>query len=296
MPGLNTTGAPNTRDYLLGRGRILLATLDAATGLPNADGFRDLGNSPEFNLTASAEDLRHQSSRECLKFTDARFTISQEVELSFTLDEINFQNLASFVSGTTSSYDNGHDSAWAAHEDSIVSSSVVLGRWYQLYDDDAGAPAHGTRRVYNLDATGCVYSFEEDPAGTPTALVEGTDFEIDEQLGLVRFLPTAVNVSDGDVVGWALTTAATTPQDLDQVNALKLAAVEGALLFISENAGECGQKVEFLFHKVSLTADGDAAMIGDELTTLSFNGVAEVNSQVTDESQVLTVRTYDMLA
>lgn len=289
MPGLNSTGAPNTEDYNLGRGRIYLADIVSATGLPSANGFRDVGNTPEFTMTVDVQDLRHQSSRECVKFTDKRFIVSQELGLGFQVDELNFQNWSDFLAGSTETYDNPHDTTWANHEDAVVSSAVVLGNWYELKDDNGA-------RVYNINATGCVYSFEEDPAGTPVTLVANTDYEIDEQLGLVRFLPTATNVAAGDTVGWAITTGASTPQDLDQVNALKRAEVSGVMLFISENAGDCGQKIEFRFHKVSLTADGDASLIGDEVTVLNFSGVAEVNSLVTDTSKVLTIRTYDMVA
>jgi len=288
MPGINTTGAPNTRDYLLGRGIVRLAQLTSA-GLPDANGFRDLGNAPEFTLTVSVEDLRHQSSREQIKFTDKRFIIQQEAGISFQLDEaLNFDNLSDFLSGTTETYDNPHDNTWATTA-SIVTSSVKLGNWYELKDDNGA-------RVYNLDASGLVYDFEEDPSGTPTTLVENTDFELDKPMGLIRFLPTATNVADGEEVGFAVTTGATTPQDLDQVNALKRAEVTGALLFISSNAGDNGQKTEFRFHKVSLTADGDFALIGDEVAVQNFTGVAEVNSAVTDTSKVLTVRTYDQAA
>ena len=87
MPGLNSTGAPDTRDYTLGRGIVRLAALTAA-GLPDLNGFRDLGNAPEFNITVAVEDVRHQSSRTQLKFTDKRCTVSQEVGLSFILDEM----------------------------------------------------------------------------------------------------------------------------------------------------------------------------------------------------------------
>jgi hypothetical protein len=80
------------------------------------------------------------------------------------------------------------------------------------------------------------------------------------------------------------------------VNALQRSEVTGALLFVQDNAGDCGQKVEWLFHKVSLSADGDLPMIGDEVSVMNFTGVAEINSLVTEVSQVLTVRTYDMLA
>lgn len=288
MPGFNTTGAPDTRDYVLGRGIVRLASLTAA-GLPDSDGFRDLGNAPEFNITVSVEDLRHQSSRTQLKFTDKRCTISQEVGVSFILDEMNFQNLSDFFAGSTETYDNPHDTTWANAEDAIVSTAVKLGNWYQLKDDNGA-------RVYDLGATGVVFVFEEDPAGTPVTLVQGTDFELDASMGLVRFLPGATNVAEGDTVGWNITTGATTAQDLDQVNALIRADVTGALLFIQENACDGGNKSEYLFHKVSVSPDGDLPLIGDEVQQASFTGVAEVNTAVSDTSKVLTVRTFDQQA
>lgn len=283
MPGLNQTGAPNTRDYTLGRGIVRLAQLTAA-GLPDSDGFRDLGNAPEFNITLTVEDLRHQSSRTQLKFTDKRVTISQEVGISFILDEINFQNLSDFFAGSTEVYANPHDTLV---NDQVISTAVHLGSWYQLY----GA---GGARVYNLDATGLVYTIEKDDV-VDVLLVEGTDYEIDEVMGLVRFLTTAVNIAEGDQAQLTISTAAAggNIQDLDQVNALQRAAVEGALLFIQENASDGGQKVEYLFHKVSLSPDGDLPLIGDEWEQMSFTGVAEVNSGVSDPSKVLTIRTYD---
>lgn len=285
MPGLNTTGAPDTRDYTLGRGITRLAQLTAA-GLPDSDGFRDLGNATEFNITVSVEDVRHQSSRTQLKFTDKRCTISQEVGISFILDEMNYQNLADFFSGTTEVYDNPHDLTWTGHETAIITDAVKVGNWYQLYSD-LGA------RVYALGAAGLVMSFEEDPATGAVALAEGVDYELDLEMGLVRFLPASILVSDGDVVGWEISTGASVPQDLDQVNALLRADVVGALLFIQTNACDQGNKSEYLFHKVSLSPDGDLPLIGDDIQTAAFTGVAEVNSGVTDTSQVLTVRTFD---
>jgi hypothetical protein len=285
MPGINSSGAPNTRDYVLGRGRIYFGKLTAA-GLLDSDGLRDLGNAPEFTVSMTVEDITHQSSRSGLKITDARCTISQEVGLAFQLDELNFQNLADFFAGTTSVYDNPHDTTWTGHETAIVSAAIKIGRWYELRTP-------GGARVYNLDAGSLVYSFEEDPAGTPATLA-ANDYEIDEQLGLVRFLSTGTTtLADGDTVGWAITTAAAAAQDVDQVNALQVAQVSGVLVFVQENACDGDHKTEFRFHKVSLSADGDLSAISDEFGTLNFTGVAEVNSGVTDTSKVLTIRTYD---
>ena len=288
MPGFNTSGAPNTRDYTLGRGIVRLASLTAA-GLPDADGFRDLGNAPEFGITVSAEDVRHQSSRTQLKFTDKRCTVSQEVGITFVLDEMNYENLADYFSGDTEVYTNPHDTPWVGHETAIVAAAVKIGNWYQLKDDNGV-------RVYDLAAASLTYSFEEDPATAAVALAKDVDYEIDEEMGLVRFLPASILVADGDTVGWEITTGAAAGQDLDQVNALTKADVVGALLFIQTNACDQGNKSEYLFHKVSVVSDGDLPLIGDEIQTASFTGVAEVNSGVSDTSQVLTVRTYDQQA
>lgn len=288
MVGINTTGAPNTRDYTLGRGIVRLAALTAA-GLPDADGFRDLGNATEFNITVASEDVRHQNSRSQLKFTDKRCTISQEVGISYILDEMNYQNLADFFSGETGTYDNPHDGTWTGHELAIIAAVLKVGNWYQLRDDTG-------LRVYDLSAGSLVYTLEVDPGGTP-AVLDTTDYEIDEDMGLIRFLSTGTNsLADADVIGWEISVGAAVPQDLDEVSALTQADVSGALMFVQTNACDEGNKSEYLFHKVSLSADGDLPLIGDEIQTASFTGVAEVNSGVTETSQVLTVRTFDQQA
>lgn len=396
MPGINLTGAPNTRDYVVGRGKIRFAKNDPATGLPDADGFRDLGNAPEFTITETTEELKHANSRDCLKFTDKRFVLSQEVGIGFKLDETrNFQNLAFFLSGDTQTYTNPHT---ATLTDVVQASDLKVGNWYEMRN------AAG-QRLYNLDAVGLVYVLEtvnaaeevntitsaatpatagtftltvfgQTTAGIPfnataaqvrsalialsnvnagdvaaadsgtganlgvgahvvtltwggqysdtdvtitanfggltgnahvfatstpgggspadLALVKDTDYEIDEQLGIFRVLPTSTAAHDNGVVKLTISAGATTGQDLDQVNALTESEIKGTLLFIQDNAGDCGQKVEWRFHQANLSPDGDLPMIGDEVSVMAFKGVAEINSFITDPSQVLTTRTYDM--
>lgn len=291
MPGLNTTGLPNTDDYNLGRGCLFFSTL-GSDDLPDGNGYRDLGNAPEFNVTIETEELEHQSSRNGLKITDKRFVVSQTVNLSFTLDEANFQNLALFFSGSTETFTNVHDTAWAAHENSIVSSSIVLNRWYDLHDDGA-YPGHGTNRVYDLGAASLVYSFEDDPGGTP-AVLDTTDYTIDEVMGRVFFKAGGTNtLANGDEIGFAITTGAAAGNDLDQVNALQVDSVTGALKFIAENPGDDDNQTEYQFHKATIAATGDFQLISDEVTTMGFEGTAESNAAVPDTSKVLTVRTYD---
>ncbi len=284
MRGFNTTGSPNTRDYDLGRGIIYAAKLNAA-GLPDTDGFRDLGNAPEFNVNISTEDLRHKSSRNSLAFTDARCVISQEVALSWILDESNFQNVGDFLSGSSETYTNPHNLTFAATA-ATVSTAVKRGNWYALVNDTG-------ERVYNLDAAGLVYDVVLDPAGVATSLVEGTDYEVDRQMGLMRILTTSATANDGDTIGWAITTGATVQQNLDQVNVSDQSSVSLAILFVGSNACDNGQKVEAYFHKVSVSADGDMSLIGEEITQLPFNGLAQVNSAIQEASQIGRFRTYD---
>ena len=66
----------------------------------------------------------------------------------------------------------------------------------------------------------------------------------------------------------------------------------GVLKFISRNANASGQgsETEYTFWQVSLTADGDFALIGDEWATLNVAGVAEQNSTISAASPTCTIR------
>lgn len=283
MPGFNETGTPNTLDYVLGKGKILFGLIDDATGLVDTDGLRDLGNAPAFTASVEVEKRDHKNSRDCIAFVDATFVTSQKINLSFQLDEINYENLSAFFSGETSTYNNPHDTTFT---DNVIAVDVKLGRWYELRKTNGD-------RVYNLDAVGVVYTIEKD-AGVDVLLVEGIDYTIDKQLGHIFFKTTAVNIANGDQAQWTITTGATTPQDLDQVRTLQVSQVVGTLVFIQDNANDCGQKSEFRFHRVQLTGDGELAMISDEEEVMSFTGVAGINSLVDADSPV-SIRTYDMV-
>ena len=280
MPGFNELGIPNTLDYVLGKGKLFFGLNDPSTGLPSA--LRDLGNTPAMTVSIEVEQKEHKNSRDCLAFVDALFITSQKLNLSFQLDEINFENLRDFLSGASDTLNNPHD---VTHTDVVIDATVELGRWYEL------RKANGDR-VYNLDAAGVVYTIEKD--GTPDVLlVEGTDYVIDEQLGLIFFKTTATNIATGNQAQWSITTGATIPQDLDRVRALQVPLVEGTLIFIQDNANDCGQRNKYRFHRAQLTGDGELALIGNDESVMSFKGVAGINSLV-DATSPLEIVTYEM--
>lgn len=276
MPGINETGLPNTDDYNLGRGILYFAPLDT-DGTPL--GYRDLGNAPEFSISVETETLEHQSSRAGLKVTDKEVLISQKVSLSLTLDEINFENLAALLSGTAhggSTYTNPAVAGFAEIAGFIA--SVELGRWYDLEDSS------GTR-VYDI----------QTPAGVTlevgaTPLVQDTDYTLDAEMGRVFFLTTATNVAENDTIDYTQAADATS-KTVDEVRALTQTAVLGALKFIAQNPASNDKVTEFQFHKVSLKAEGDFSLIGDEFSTMQFTAVAEQNTAADADSPTVTIRT-----
>ena len=191
---LNTTGKPNPQFYVLGRGAVLLAVNDTTTGLPDNAGYRHLGNAPAFATTLEIEEFTHRSSLSGFSEVDARAVTSREIGLSFSLDEISFDNLGLFYNGTTESITNPAVAGVGAAMSEIVivslaAGGVVLGRWYQLltaYD--------GTGDPISMDPLSPGDLTLREIAGM-TTLVENTDYELDAENGLIFLLSTAARTA-----------------------------------------------------------------------------------------------------
>lgn len=277
---INTTGKPDTRDYFLGRGIIYLAELDA-NSLPKE--YRDLGNSPAFSITVESEELLHQLSRTGLRVTDKRITLSQDISMSFQLDEISHDNLALFFTGTTQSVTNPAVAGVGTMGSPIaITATAVLGRWYDLKTSYDGL---GTPTAFSADSVPKI----RRTSGTPMDLVLGTDYEIDRQMGRVFLKHNAVNVAAGDDIGWYSAADASAPATLQLMKALKGTVKDYALKFIAENPANAAEKIEYEFHSVQLSADGDLSLIGDEFSVAGFSGSAQKNTNVNVDA-TLTVR------
>jgi len=283
MAGINTSGLAQPNDYNLGRGTVYFATL--TNGLPNE--YRDLGNATEFNISVESEKLKHQSSREGLKVTDKEVVISQEVGLSLTLDELNFSNLALFMSGATATHTNPTKTGFSGVllYDSVT-TDIPDARWYDILD------AVGGERVYDIkqasDVT--INTDVNNTFSTPTALVLTTDYLLDLKMGRV-FIKEG-RIPSGEMSMECDLTADATAKDPDEVQALTQTNVVGALKFISKNPADGDKETEYQFHQVSMSAEGDFGLISDEFTTMQLTGVAEKNVTVDADSPTLTIRTH----
>lgn len=275
MPGINGTGKPNIQDYSLGRGIVYAALLTNNV----AGGYRDLGNATAVNVSVETTTIEHTSSRTGTGIVDKEIVTSTKVNLSITLDEINFENLALFFLGDTATPTNAAIAGFAEHE---MITGVVLGQWYPIVSA-AGARAYNTTNA-NLTI--------EEAAG-PTTLVLGTDFELEVETGRIFFLTTAVNIANGEDVDVTLAGNAGAGT-VDEVKALTKSSTVVAISFISENPSN-GAKTIFDFHRVPLRPSGDFSMISDEFSSLTLEGLAETNATADADSPTLTV-TYPRLA
>lgn len=281
MAGINTTGEAKTKDYNLGRGKLYFSLLDSV-GHPQ--GYRFLGNSPEFNLTLDTETLEHQSSQEGLKVTDKEVTVSQKATASISLDELNFDNFALFFAGAT----NQHANTATTGVTSGIIAVVNKGEWYDLYQDAAGLPSTDSsgKRMYDLGAVSVT-----GPSATPTYTLT-TDYKVDSKMGRIFIVTTGGIPASGNI---EVTVAANASGDdnVDQVQTLTQTSVVGALKFISENPADADIQTEYQFHQISLKATGDLSMIGDEYSVMQLTGAAEKNITADPNSPTLTIRTHD---
>lgn len=280
MAGPNTTGRTNPDHYKLGRGILYFAELDS-NGRPK--GWRDLGNAPEFNLNIEQETLEHRSSRGGLATTDKEVTISRDLNFNFQLEEFNDQNVAALFSGDRASPTNAAVAGfneYAAYED------VRLGHWFDLRNSNGA-------RAYDIDKADLTLKGLDYP--TETALVEGTDYEVDEEMGRIFLLSSASNIEDGHSLLIELD-ANPTAKGIDEVRALTRSDVTGALKFIEVNPVNQDRRREWEFHRINLSAEGDVSMIGDDWSNMPFSGTSQQNEGASPDSPTLTVRTVQNAA
>lgn len=279
MAGPNTTGKPRTSDYNLGRGVLYFAALDGS-GLPT--NYRDLGNCSEFNITFSSEELDHQSSRTGLRVTDKSVPLSQDVSLSFILDELNDENKAILYSGSQASYSNIVGAGFAQWL-MIPDNGLVAGRWYPI-KNSSGA------RAYNVSNASLTIDTNES---SPVSLDINTDYELDSVMGRLFFIPTSSKVIACITAGKGVKVdlGAGTSTLVDEVRALTQSSIIGSLVFIADNPADGGKKVEHVIHQVTLKADGDHSLIGDDWTQMSFSGKVERNEAASTTSPYITIRT-----
>jgi len=149
--------------YFSGQGVVHLATRD---GSGNATIFRDIGNVPALRLTLETDILDHKESRTGNRLTDLRLQREKRVNITMTLESWSKANLMMLLYGTSSSVIAGTVSAEVFPTGLAVGDSVAL----------------------NFPLVNAWTSLVDSTPTTPATLVNGTDYKIDKNSGMVTIL------------------------------------------------------------------------------------------------------------
>jgi hypothetical protein len=248
--------SPSTDNYTLGKGIVYFNKKDSTTGLYT--GERDLGNAPAFTFNIAIEKLEHYSSRGGLRAKDKEIISQITPGVSFTLDEINAENLALLtLADVTTVTQVGATKTDEVHKAYLGKRIVLAER--KISAVTVGDSATPTKTYVKGPASNPLANYDIDVTAKDDAI--GRILIHEDQSGCVN------PIVDGDDVYVDYTSGAVT---YTKIKAFAQTQVEGMLRFVSDNPAGLQQELEIW--RVSLTPSGDTAMIGDDWSTLGFSG------------------------
>lgn len=229
------------QNYTLGRGKVYVSRY--VDGAPTG-AYRYIGNTPEFSLNIESETLDHYSSDEGIREKDDSVPLEVNRTGSLTTDNIDPKNVALFFFGQESTV------AQASVASAVETlTGIESGRSYKL-----GVTASNPAGYFGIDPAGFAVAVN----GGGTALVEGTDYDVDLDNGMVHFLDSStVAVDDADIDVTYAVLASTRSRVISGSE-----PIECAIRYVTKNPK--GDDCQFFFPYVKLTPNGDYALKGDE--------------------------------
>lgn len=256
-------------NVLLGKGRMFF---DRFTAAGVSQGLRFLGNGNKLTITTSDDVKELRSSASAAAELLKSVTTQRTVELSISLNEYTYENLALSLMGSEGFYPARAGGAVAAYDLGFAYTD----RTYKFADDGpiAASPAPvikmGSTTItavtdYTLDLTrGTVYIIAN---GTTTPLANGTN---------------KVNV--------AYTTSAIVASTNKKVIGANVNLLEGMFQFISDPS--TGPKWDIDVWRVDFTPDGEFGLITDDFGEFSLKGkiISDATNHPLDPLYRLTPR------
>lgn len=236
-----------SENYTLGRGELHFSRFKPGTQI--GEGYRYLGNSPEFALTLETETLDHFNSDRGIREKDKSITLEVSRSGSIVLDEIDEDNLAyyffSAAGRETITQAGGAVTGFAI-------ADVIPGRSYQL--GEAADDAVGDVRISTTGLTVATGS-------TQHTIID--DFLVDYARGIITIVEGgAIQAGDDLTVGYT-TLAATYDRVISGSE-----KVEGALKYITRNATGPDRVINMPY--VTLAPNGDYNLKGDDWQQIPF--------------------------
>lgn len=233
--------ACENQEYKLGRGRVYFRR-------QGENDYRYIGNTPEFNLTISTENLDHYCSDGGVKEKDDSIALTTERTGSLITDNIVPENVALFFFGTASKVTT---TAQVGVTEQIV--GVMKGYSYKI-----GETASNPTGVFGIDPTTFVLQVG---GANKTA---GTDYELDAVNGVVTILQGGT-INDGDTIDLTYDILASTrDRVISGAN-----PVSGSMMYIEDNPK--GKNFTYIMPSVRVSPNGDYALKGEEWQQIPLN-------------------------
>ena len=235
---------PSNTNLMLGAGVLWFNRFDADIG------YAHLGNCTSFEL--SFEDtVQKVINRMTSALGTYRKIVSERVaNVSVTGQEFNPDNIALVASGSVGAL--AQAGSTAVGEVLATAAQATIGSNQRAFQT----------AFRNISAITIKQS--------ATTLIAGDDYIVqDATLGLILFLPTGGQWTDGVQIDIDYTYAADTSPT---VNAGSVNTIEGSLLFVGDPAA--GGAVDILVHKFSIEPEGGLELIGEDFLDWTLSGEA----------------------
>lgn len=232
-----------SENLTLGKGEIYFGKFK--TGTQDVEGYRLLGNCPEFTLNMETNELEHFSSMSGLREKDESVVVERKLGGTINCEDIRTENLALFFMGDATTLT-------AASQTGVVNTftDVKKGLTYQLGITPTNPS--GARKVASVVVK----------VGAVTKVLD-TDYTLDADLGLVTILSSG-SIADLDDVEVTFNITASTRSRIISGDS----QIEGELKFISRNP--LGAKIDYLLPWVKIRSNGDVSLITEEWMSLPF--------------------------
>ncbi len=242
------------RNYTVGRGEVHFSRFKPNTQLP--EGYRYLGNTPEFSLTLESETLDHYNSDRGIREKDASVTIEVARSGTIVADEIIADNIALFLFG--SAEDVSVTGATVANEQI---NDVIPGRIYQLGESDSNPL--GAMKIVYPGSSGTLFAVKDDTTPTPVTFTPIDDYVLDADRGLLHIVEGGA-ITAGDNLRVTYTTQTSTHKRI--ISGAE--PVNGALKFITYNP--IGEQFSWSLPWITIRPNGDYNLKGDEWQQIPY--------------------------
>lgn len=221
--------------YFSGQGKLRIANIVA--GVVGA--LREVGNVSSLSIKTSSSQVEHKESESGFRAVDHVLTTDQKMELDFTTDNLNAENLGLAFKGAVQT----------------IKGSTVTDETKTLTKGDTWQLQGG--KITNLVIT--------DNASQP--LVAGTDYLLDAEFGRVTFISSSSSLTQPLKASYKF-------GDKTRIEFLSMPQGQYYLVFDGLNTAEGNAPVKIEIYKAKLDLDGNFDVINDKYGELKFKGQA----------------------